>query len=156
MSYSSSDDITKAYNAFYVVDSADDDKNGSADDGVIAAIIDEGDGHFASYICGRYPHLTPDYTGTMPPVIRRKHALWCALRLPVRQGMNPSPAMDEINQWLSDVAEGKAVIVGHQDSDLAVSTTHGVKTEFSIKALDEMGEPGTSYMDDGDENNPND
>jgi len=142
-----------AYNTNRLTDAGKDDRSAAVPAANVTMALETTDGIFSSYICRQYPDLTPDYTGTMPTVIVRQAALYSAGIELQRQGPR-APWMEDILSWLKDVAAGDAVIAGQTSGGLADSTTRTVEREFTNKSMDELGEPSPTYMEDGDENDP--
>lgn len=156
MAWCESTDVQLAYNSLFVTDLADDDKNATADTGVIARAIAMAMDEMFSYIGGRYPTITPEYTGTVPTFYKHVCSQLAAINLKRRQGMGAGEWHESIIALLEKVRDGKAIVQGWTSSSLPDSTTLEVCSEFGIRQLDEYGEPGVERMSDGDENDPND
>ena len=69
MGYASEAGIAIVFNTFAITDAIDDNRDGSADSGLMAGSIADADYEAESYIVGRYPTYTIDYSGTMPGVL---------------------------------------------------------------------------------------
>jgi len=151
MAYCTEAQIRLVYNTNRVTDAVDDDASGTADTGVIAAVIEDVDATIESYVCRQYASLTASYTGTMPKVLQHMAEKLCVARLLARQGQHHRWEED-VMTWLKDIAEGDAVIPGFDSGNLPDSTTRLVCKEFSPKALDDLGEPYPDQMSTGDEN----
>lgn len=153
MAYCTSQQVEYARNQYVVLDAADDDFNSIADTGVIAACIEAGDAELSSYICVRYPDLTPDYSGTIPLVVQHQAARLATATLIERQG-GESKLRANVIAWAKLVAAGKVILPGSSAVSLPDSTTYEVEREFGHKQLDDFGETSPRKMSDGDENDP--
>lgn len=153
MSYCAEADIRAIINTNRISDGLKDDRSAAVPAANLTAIIETSDSYIESYVTQQYPTLTADYSGTMPTVLKKQAALYAAGLALQRQGQRPG-WMDDVRDWLKDIAAGEAHITGFDDASMADSTHREVRTSFSIKAMDGFGEPGIQKMDDGEENDP--
>ncbi len=151
MPYCTEAQVRLVYNTNRVTDAADDDAGGTADTGVIAAVIEGVDGLVESYVCRRYPPLPASYTGTMPKVLQHQAEKMVVARLLSRQGQHHRWEEDVL-AWRKDIAAGDAVIPGFTEEGLPDSTTRLVNREFGPKQLDDYGEPSARKSYTGSEN----
>ena len=107
MSYCTSEQIQTAIPAPHLNDALDDDRDGSADSGVLTAIIAQADQAVDGYLSGLYtvPFASP------PPAAREASFVFaCELVYARRQIMDKNPFTDRANEWrkrLEQIGSGK-------------------------------------------------
>lgn len=159
MPYCVQTDIEKRMNATRLIELADDDGNGAADTGVIAAIIEEADGLLYSAIARRYPDFTPTVaTSTTTPKSLRSQSVSLAIYLlEQRQNRHAQADWDRIfgpDGWATQVADGRIVLAELTEEQPEITTDDRAKV-FSDRQFEREDGFGEALPEGGSGENEN-
>jgi phage gp36-like protein len=153
IAYANETQVRRIFNTYGITAGIDDDRDESADTGLMAQMLSDADAEAESYVVTKYPSLALSAaTGTtVPEVLEVQASKLAAANALARQG-KLSFLRDQAITWFEKLQEGIVILVGVTESGLADSTTHEKVMTFGQRQLDDYGEGGLSDMSTGTEN----